>query len=324
MSISRRSLFQFSAIGATALATPMLMQRAAEASDADASASLVGSKTFTFGDFEITVMSDGHRIVPNPQGIFGQEQTVETVEALLDENFLPTDRMQFNFAPTLVKSGSELILFDTGNGEGGREAGVGQTRAALTAAGYQPEDVTIVVITHMHGDHIGGLTEDGAPGFPNARYVTNATEYDFWSDSALIGTPAENSHKNFKAKVVPFADKMTFVNDGDSVVSGITAMAAFGHTPGHMIYRIESGGRQLVLAADTANHYVLSLKRPDWEVRFDMDKAAAAQTRKRVFDMIATDRVGFVGYHMPFPAIGFVEKLDTGYRFVPASYQFDI
>jgi glyoxylase-like metal-dependent hydrolase (beta-lactamase superfamily II) len=107
-------------------------------------------------------------------------------------------------------------------------------------------------------------------------------------------------------------------------VPGITGMAAFGHSPGHMIYRLESGGRGLVITADTANHFVLSLQRPDWEVRFDMDKAAAAATRKTVFDMIATERLPFIGYHMPFPSVGFVEKLDTGYRWVQETYQLDL
>ena len=102
------------------------------------------------------------------------------------------------------------------------------------------------------------------------------------------------------------------------------SMAAFGHSPGHMIFQVESEGKQLVLTADTANHFVLSLQKPEWEVKFDMDKAAAAASRKKVFDMVATDRVAFLGYHMPFPAVGYAEKLDTGYRFVPKSYQFDI
>jgi len=91
-----------------------------------------------------------------------------------------------------------------------------------------------------------------------------------------------------------------------------------------MIFNVESQGKRLILTADTANHFVLSLQRPDWEVKFDMDKAKAAATRKRVFDMIATDKVAFLGYHMPFPAVGYAEKQETGYRFVPKSYQFDI
>ncbi len=194
----------------------------------------------------------------------------------------------------------------------------------LAAAGYTPEDVTVVVITHMHGDHIGGLIENGKPTFANARYVTGQAEYDFWVDPARVGTPAENGQKGVLSNVKPLAEKMTFVGDGASVVSGISGMAAFGHSPGHMIYRLDSDGKSLLLTADTANHFVLSLQKPGWEVRFDMDKAAAAATRKKVFDMLATDKIAFLGYHMPFPAVGFVEKLDTGYRYVPKAYQFDI
>ena len=91
-----------------------------------------------------------------------------------------------------------------------------------------------------------------------------------------------------------------------------------------MIFRVESQCKQLVLTADTANHFVLSLQKPDWEVRFDMDKTKAATTRRKVFDMIATERIPFIGYHMPFPAVGFVERAGEGYRFIPVSYQFDI
>ena len=111
------------------------------------------------------------------------------------------------------------------------------------------------------------------------------------------------------------------IGDGASVASGITAMGAFGHTPGHMAYRIESNGKQLVLGADFANHYVWSLGFPDWEVRFDMDKAAAAATRRKMLDMMAADNVPFVGYDMPFPGVGYVESKGEGYQYVAASYQ---
>jgi glyoxylase-like metal-dependent hydrolase (beta-lactamase superfamily II) len=224
----------------------------------------------------------------------------------------------------LVNTGSDVILFDTGLGEAGRANGLGRLAEGLTAAGYSREDVTIVVLTHMHGDHIGGLMEGGQPAFPNARYIAGQAEYDFWVDPARAGTPAENGQKAVLANVKPLAEKTTLIGDGGEVVSGITGMAAFGHSPGHMIYRLESEGRQLVLTADTANHFVLSLQRPDWEVRFDMDKAAAAASRKTVFDMLATDKLAFLGYHMPFPAVGYVEKIEEGYRFVPKAYQFDI
>lgn len=322
--LSRRNLFKATALGAGALAVPQLLVRAAQAEVPMAAAQPAAFKRFSLGDFEVTVLSDGHRIVPGPNNIFGTNTSEEEVSELLKTNYLPVDKMQFTFAPTLVNTGAELVLFDTGNGEGGREGGVGQTLANLKASGYTPEQVTVVVLTHLHGDHIGGLMEAGSPAFPNARYVIGQAEYDFWSSEERIGTGAENGHKGVVSKVVPLAEKMSFIGDGEAVVSGITSMAAFGHTPGHMIYGLESGGRKLMLTADTANHFVLSLQRPDWEVVFDTDKAQAAATRKAVFDMVAADRLPFIGYHMPFPSVGFIEKAAEGYRFIPETYQFDL
>lgn len=325
--LSRRGLFKAAGIGAAGLAAPQIMVRSAFAqgeTPMSEIAAVPAFRRFAIGDFEVTTLSDGGRVMDDPHTIFGTDQPQEDVAALLEENFLPAERMRNMFTPTLVNTGSELILFDTGNGEAGREAGVGRTLEALEASGYGAGDVSIVVLTHMHGDHINGLTEAGSPTFANARYVTGQEEFDFWTDEARVGTPAEGNHGAVMDKVAPLAENMSFLGDGDDVVSGITAIAAFGHTPGHMIYIIESGERQLLLTADTANHFVLSLKRPDWEVVFDLDKEMAAETRKRVFDMVAADRIPFIGYHMPFPGVGFVERRDQGYRYVPATYQLDI
>ena len=324
MITNRRRFFQSAAIAGAALATPQIMTRAAFAQNGSPMPQLGAYSRFMLGDLEVTVLSDGARVAGDPQSIFGTDQSVETVEALLTENFLPTSQMQFSFAPTLVRSGDETVLFDTGSGEGGREGGVGQLMANMRASGIQPEDVTIVVITHMHPDHIGGMMEGGAAAFPNARYVTGQTEYDFWTSADRVGTPAEQLHQMTNAMVVPFAENMTFVGDGDTVVPGVIAVAAFGHTPGHMVYRLESDGRAMMLMADTANHFVLSLQRPDWEVRFDLDKAAAAQTRRDMFGMIASERIPFVGYHMPFPGVGYIEPMGDGFRYIPESYQLDL
>ena len=184
--------------------------------------------------------------------------------------------------------------------------------AALADAGYAPEDVTIVVITHMHGDHIGGLMNGDTPTYPNASYVAGQVEFDAW---------VSRENEGFEQNVRPLADKMTFIGDGGSVASGITGMAAFGHTPGHMAYMLESGGEQVLLMDDTANHYVWSLAYPDWEVKFDMDKQAAAATRRNLLGMVAADRIPLIGYHMPFPGLGYVETRGEGFHYVPASYQ---
>lgn len=325
--ISRRTLMGVAVTGA--LASPFILRGGfamaqTPAASAPAKTPVPDIRSFRLGDFRVLAIRDGVAVSEAPEKTFGTDQTAETVGALLEENFLPADRFANSFSPALIDTGSDVVLFDTGFGEGGRANGNGRLLEGLALAGYAPGDVTVVVLTHMHGDHIGGLTEAGAPAFPNARYVMGQVEYDFWSSTDRVGTPAENGHKGVLSKVVPFAEKTTFIGDGAEVVPGITGIAAFGHSPGHMIFRASSGGRDLVLTADTANHFVLSLQRPDWEVRFDMDKAAAAASRKKVFDMIATDRLAFLGYHMPFPAVGYVEKKDAGYRFVPQSYQFDL
>jgi len=168
------------------------------------------------------------------------------------------------------------------------------------------------VLTQMHGDHIGGLMDDGTESFANARIITGAVEHNYWMG-------AEN--KGFDAKVRPLNDKISFVKDGAAVTGGTTSMRAPGHTPGHMGYRVESEGQNLVLIVDLANHYAWSLAHPDWEVRFDMDKAEAAKSRRSVLGMLAADRVPFIVYHMPFPALEYTETRGDGFHYVPASYQ---
>lgn len=325
-SLSRRDTFRLAGLGAAAAAAPVaLAEQSAAASVPMQTKPLPGAfKRFKLASFEITALSDGHEIVPDPQSVFGTDQKKAVVEELLAANFLPKQAMQFSFAPVLINTGSELVLVDTGNGEAGRKEGAGRMLQSLKASGYKPEDVSVVVITHMHPDHIGGIMEGGKPTFANARYVTGRKEYDFWSDKARLGTKAERGHKLVEKLIVPLAGKFTFIKEGDQVAPGITGINAFGHTPGHMIFRVESGTRTLMLTADTANHFVLSLQRPDWQVVFDWNKEQAAETRKKVFDMIAAERIPFIGYHMPFPSVGYVEKRQQGYYYVPESYQFAV
>ncbi|MEQ9261447.1 MAG: MBL fold metallo-hydrolase [Roseovarius sp.] len=298
--ITRRSLM------AGAAALPFAASTAAKAA-----APMLGAATPTFnrfklGQFEVTTILAATATRPDPHSIFGLNVSDEMFASVSEDANLPTDAAQFFFTPTVVNTGSELVLFDTGLDQAG-------IKTALEAAGYSAEQIDLVVITHMHGDHIGGLMEGESETFPNARYATGAKEFDAW---------AESGNERFEQKMRPLAEKTTMMEDGTSGFSGHTAMAAFGHTPGHMAHMIESDGRQLVIAGDFANHYVWSLANPDWHVSFDMDKEMATETRKRMLDMMATDDLPFIGYHMPFPGMGYVERLSEGYRYQPASYQF--
>ncbi|WP_440412258.1 hypothetical protein [Neorhizobium petrolearium] len=135
-------------------------------------------------------------------------------------------------------------------------------------------------------------------------------------------TPAAMHATAVQRKIVPLREKMTFIGDNATIAPGVTSVMAAGHTPGHMAFLLDSAGRNLLLTGDTVNHFVASLQKPDWEVSFDMDKGAAASSRKRIFGMLAAEKIPFIGYHMPHPSIGYVEPLGAGFRFVPVSYQF--
>ncbi|MFC3059246.1 MBL fold metallo-hydrolase [Paenirhodobacter populi] len=289
------------------LAAPALLPVRAAASETDAEIpAFAPYRRLKLGAFTVTPLLAGARALDDPHGTFGVNVSEEEFAAVSAAAFLPTERSMNFFTPVLVETGSETVLFDTGLGPEG-------IRSALKAAGKTPEDVTLVIITHMHGDHIGGLMAGGQPTFPNARYVTGQVEYDHW---------AAAGNEGFDTKVRPLT--FDFVEDGASPVPGITAVFAPGHTPGHMAYRLESEGKALMLTADTANHYVWSVGQPDWEVRFDMDKPTAAETRKRILGQIAEEKIPFIGYHMPFPAVGYLVAEGPGFRFVPASYQLDL
>lgn len=323
ISVSRRTLFKSTAAAGATLAMPQIMTRAAFA-DGHAPAQPPSFSRFQLGDLTVTVYSDGTAVRDEPHSIFGTNVTAGDVEGLLGDNYLPTNKIQFYYSPTVVDTGSEVILFDTGNGERGREQGTGQLMANLQASGYSADQITHVVITHMHPDHISGLSEGGAPAYPNAVYITGEVEYGFWSDDARKGTGAEGIHNAVTGFFGAMEGKLTLIGGGTEMAPGITSMAAFGHTPGHMIYMLSSGGKQLAITGDTAGHFVISLQKPDWEMRFDAIKDAAAQTRKDVFGMLAADRIPFVGYHMPFPSVGYVEAMDEGFRWIPETYQLDI
>ncbi|MDO6458748.1 MBL fold metallo-hydrolase [Celeribacter halophilus] len=301
--LSRRHLL----LGAAALPVASSLPFGASAEAPIMGSALAPYRRFALGNFEVTTLLAGTRTVAEPHKIFGLNATDEDFAAASEAAFIPADAAQFFFTPTLINTGAELILFDTGLNPAG-------ITAALEAAGYTADQVDRVVITHMHGDHIGGIY-DGAPTFANAAYSTGSVEMGHWESTGNEG---------FEAKIRPLQEQFDLLKGGSEVAPGITAMEAFGHTPGHMAFHIESEGERLILAVDFANHYVYSLAHPDWEVSFDADKAAAAQTRRKMLDMMAADRVPFIGYHMPFPAIGYVRAVDSSFEYVPASYQMMI
>lgn len=321
--VSRRHLV----MGAGALAT-MPLAAALQPRPAGAAAPMLGPAEpslyrFKLGGFEVTMISDSDAFVDGPWPLIGGNVERAEVDQLMQANLLPPHKYRPGFTPMVINTGKQVLIFDTGNGDRGfvpRPAG-GWLAAQLAPAGFTPEQIDVVVLSHGHPDHIGGVMENGKPLFPNARYVTGTADYDYWSSERPSGDLAKHAAL-YRDYVVPVAEKIAFLNPGDEVVPGIHAVEAYGHTPGHLAFDIQSQGKRLLFWGDCAHHQVASLARPDWHCVFDVDKDQAAKTRARMFDMVASDRVAISGFHMPFPSIGYVERrTEGGYRWLPHSYQ---
>ena len=275
---------------------------------------------FVLGEIEFTTILDGAM----PMGIsppFLLDESDEEIAEIARASNLPTDRLENNFVPVLVNTADALVLIDTGCGHYRRDKGAGFLRERLSEAGYAPEDIDIVALTHVHPDHIGGLWEEGDLAFPNAQLMIGRREYDAWKAGDEIPSQRAENRQMFFDVVVPLEDRFRFLDDGDRIAPGITAEAAFGHSAGHMMFRVESAGKQALIWADVANHFVFSVGHPDSKVGFDDNKEMAIATRNRVLADAADSGVLVIGHHMPFPSVGYVERAGKAYRWVPAAYQ---
>ncbi|MBV8473020.1 MAG: MBL fold metallo-hydrolase [Hyphomicrobiales bacterium] len=278
---------------------------------------------FNGGPGEAIVVSDGELECGSVASEFPSIPKIEVNELLgplaiargphfLDENCL------------VLRLGGRTILFDAGMGASpllGQRAG--RLLDSLAAAGVSAAAVDAIVLTHLHCDHAWGLINArGAPNFPNAQVFLSKVEFDAWMVEARPSGASAGSLEDVQAMrdcLAPYRDRLSFVADGEAFLDGVIPVATPGHTSGHMSYRIETAGFRLFNIGDVCHLHAIQFARPRWPFRWDGDPDAAVHSRLAAFGMAADEDLQVIGFHLPFPGVGRIERQGDGFRFLPAS-----
>jgi glyoxylase-like metal-dependent hydrolase (beta-lactamase superfamily II) len=263
------------------------------------------SRAFKLGKLQLIALRDAQFVARNDGRIFGADAGPAAVGELLKSKGLPDDRVTVGVDALLVRTGQRVILLDAGLGPKAH----GNLLASLKEAGVPPETVTDVLITHAHGDHVGGLVDaGGALAFPKAVIRMAAAEWHWMKSEST----AVDLVKAIEPRVKTFTP-------GTPIAPGVTPIALDGHTPGHVGYEIVSGKERLLDIGDLAHSSLVSLKKPDWTMGFDSDAALAKATRKATLARLAKDEELVFAPHFPFPGVGHIAADGDGYTWQPAT-----
>jgi glyoxylase-like metal-dependent hydrolase (beta-lactamase superfamily II) len=266
------------------------------------------SHAFKIGELSAWAVRDGALEFPNDQKVFGLGKTPDEVNAVLTAANLPTDKLQLGLQPLVVKTADKVLLFDTG-AAANFGPGNGLLPTSLKDAGIAPADVTDIFISHVHGDHVGGLVDaQGALAFPNATIHIAKAEWKFLTTmkpdlAKMLGLGTRDALvAAMKPKVAAFAP------NAELVKGVVKAVDVKGHTPGHSAYRITSGQDSILYIGDSMHHSVISVQKPDWPMAFDADQKAGAASRVALVDELAKSGERVFAVHFPFPGIGKIQK----------------
>jgi glyoxylase-like metal-dependent hydrolase (beta-lactamase superfamily II) len=288
-----------------------------------------GFFTFGVGGAQVSVVSDG-AFVMQPAQVFPEVPKRELEEAAKAAHLSP-DAYPGQVNVLLVRRGNDVILIDTGCGRGYSPT-TGFLLPNLARAGVRPSDVTHVILTHAHPDHVGGLRdEQGRPTFGRAKVYVNRDEHDFWTspDPRMPGTlaPASMQAQVIKIATAAFAgirESLELVKPDDTIAGLVKVIDARGHTPGHIALRIgTTAGDSVLHLGDALFVPPLQLKHPEWHALFDADPVLAATARRRLFDLVAEEQMLVCPAHAPFPAVGYIDREADAYRWTPKVWQWD-
>jgi glyoxylase-like metal-dependent hydrolase (beta-lactamase superfamily II) len=316
MRIDRRA-----AVALTLMAVVIGSVAAAQAGAPMVKTQAPGYYRMMLGEFEVTALLDGTTELPAAS--FLTNTTPEEVQRYLSRAALK-DPVETSVNAFLVNTGAKLVLIDTGTGTF-MDAGTGHLLASLRAAGYEPGQIDEIYVTHMHGDHVGGLATGGARAFPNAIVRASKLEADYWlkpENLAKAPADAKEGFQHAQQSINPYiqAGKFSPFDDGATLVPGILAVATHGHTRGHTSYLIESQGDKMMVLGDLVHFGAVQFPKPTVAIKFDSDLPAAVKQRQKVFHDAAQGGYWMAAAHLSFPGIGHVRAEGNGYVWLPANY----
>lgn len=276
---------------------------------------------FQVGALRVTVVTDGSNVRPDVTRGLVVNASPEQVTGAMGAAGIAGPAMRNPYNVTFVETPRGLVAFDVGTGGVGAQTGA--LHANMRAAGLDPAQVVLIVHTHFHGDHIGGLaTNDGTALYPQAAVAVPEREWAFWTDTGEEARASEARRPGFalvRRRFAPYAQRTTRFAPGAEVAPGIHAIATPGHSPGHSSFLIADGNRQALVIGDAVTTPAFFVANPEWYPTFDMDPTTAVDTRKRLLDRMASEGMPVIGYHFDMPATGRIERAGTGYRLVPAT-----